>query len=170
MEALGRRFRRPGRVYLVGGTTLVYEGFRAQTLDIHLTYEIAEADHAEFMRTLQELKRALAINIEEASPQEFIPLPAGSQERARFVGRFGQLEIFHFDAYSVALSKIERGQEADFADVLALLKAGWHKFEALQTHFESILPLVGGHSLKADPGEFQRKFSHLERVWLAARG
>lgn len=36
LQALGKRFRRPGRVYLVGGTTMVFEGYRAQSLDIEM--------------------------------------------------------------------------------------------------------------------------------------
>lgn len=32
LRRLGERFRRPGRVYLVGGTTMVFEGLRAQSL------------------------------------------------------------------------------------------------------------------------------------------
>jgi len=28
LTELGRRFRRPGKIFLVGGTTMVYEGFR----------------------------------------------------------------------------------------------------------------------------------------------
>ena len=33
LTALGLRFKRAGRVYLVGGTTLVWEGLRVQTID-----------------------------------------------------------------------------------------------------------------------------------------
>ena len=41
---LGIEFRHPVRLYLVGGTTLVYEGLRHQSLDIDIHYEIAD-DH-----------------------------------------------------------------------------------------------------------------------------
>lgn len=167
LEELGRRFRKSGRVYLVGGTTMVYEGFRTQTLDIDLAFAIGDRDHAEFIRILRRLKEELAINVEEVSPAHFIPLPPGNQERARFIGRFGQLDVFHFDLYSVALSKIERGRDADFADVLSLLKTNWIEFETLRTFFETILPQVDEHSLKVDPKEFQRKFAYLEQMWQA---
>ena len=36
LQQLGRQFTKPGRIYLVGGTTMVYEGLRQQTLDIDL--------------------------------------------------------------------------------------------------------------------------------------
>jgi hypothetical protein len=169
LHHLGQRFRRPGRVYLVGGTTLVFEGFRTQTLDVDLTFEVAQQDHGEFIRAVRGLKDELAINVEEASPDDFIPLPEGYQDRAKFVGRFGSLDVYHFDVYSVALSKIERGRDADFADVLALLEAGWLDFETLKRFFVEILPQVGERSLKDDPQEFQRKFSYLEEAWTSGR-
>ena len=40
LTELGRRFRHPGKVFLVGGTTMVHEGFRAQTLDIDIAFEV----------------------------------------------------------------------------------------------------------------------------------
>jgi hypothetical protein len=89
LEQLGQRFRQPGRVYLVGGATLVFEGFRTQTLDVDLSFEVADRDHGEFIRTVRGLKDELAINVEEASPGDFIPLPEGYQDRAKFIGRFG---------------------------------------------------------------------------------
>ena len=62
------------------------------------------------------------MNVEEASPGDFIPLPAGSEGRHEFIERFRKLDVFHFDLYSVALSKIERGRTQDLEDVLKLLQ------------------------------------------------
>jgi hypothetical protein len=165
LQHLGQRFRKPGRVYLVGGTTLVFEGFRTQTLDVDLTFDVDERDYGEFIQAVRVLKDELAINVEEASPGDFIPLPEGYQNRAHYVGRFGNLDVYHFDVYSVALSKIERGRDADFADVTALLEAGWLDFPTLKRYFAEIIPLVGERSLKEDPVEFQRKFAYLENAW-----
>jgi hypothetical protein len=113
------------RFYLVGGTTLVYEGLRSASLDIDFAVEVDSAYHAEFMRQLARLKDDLAINVEQVSPADFIPLPGGWQARARYLDRFGQLEAFHFDPVSTALSKLARGFQEDFADVQALLQAGF---------------------------------------------
>ncbi len=165
LMALGQRFRQAGRIYLVGGTTLVWEGLRAQTIDIDIAYDIAAADASEFMRTVQTLKRELNINVEEASPGDFIPLPAGYRERSQFVGRYGTLDVFHFDPYSTALSKIERGRDEDLSDVIMLLKNGNLQMDRLVAYFEEILPRVEAHSLKSDPVEFQRKFTALQRMW-----
>ena len=77
LQQLGRQFVGPGRVYLVGGTTMVYEGLRQNTLDIDLALEIADEDHSRFISAVRMLKEQLSLNIEEASPADFIPLPAG---------------------------------------------------------------------------------------------
>lgn len=163
MVELGRRFRHPGRVYLVGGTTLVYAGLRAQTIDVDLDYEVAPAFHGELIQTLRRLKDDLGINIEEASPAHFIPLPAGYADRARFVGRYGQLDVFHFDPYSMALAKLERGREEDFHDLVALFAAGWLDWPRFEAAFDEILPRIASESLKGDPVRFRRHLDALRR-------
>lgn len=55
LQGLGRRFRHPGRVYLVGGTTMVYEGFRGLTIDIDLAFEVSQEWHANFIDTIRNL-------------------------------------------------------------------------------------------------------------------
>jgi hypothetical protein len=133
LEQLGRHFGKPGRVYLVGGTTMVLEGLRAQSLDIDLVLEVPPADHSALMQTIRELKDRLGVNVEEASPADFIPLPAGYKDRAVFWGRYGSLDVFHFDFYSTALSKIARGTEEDLVDVAALVQTGRIEIKRLQT-------------------------------------
>ena len=165
LNALGQRFTRPGRIYLVGGTTLVWEGLRSQTIDVDLAFDISPEDTDEFTRAVRMLKRELATNVEEASPGDFIPLPAGYRERSLFIGRFGSLEVFHFDLYSTALSKIERGRDEDLSDVLTLLNTDRIDMTQLVAYFEDILPRVETHSLKGDPIEFSRKFEMLRLMW-----
>ena len=74
---LGRAFRHPARLYLVGGTTLVYEKLRGTTIDIDFAVDVDPDYHAEFMRQIARLKDQLAVNVEEVSPGDFIPLPSG---------------------------------------------------------------------------------------------
>ncbi|MFQ5611128.1 MAG: DUF6036 family nucleotidyltransferase [Anaerolineae bacterium] len=167
LQKLGARFRHRGRVYLVGGTTLVFEGFRQQTLDIDLTFDLEPAHHAEFIQIVRELKEELALNVEEVSPGDFIPLPSGYMERSQFIDRFNQIEVFHFDLYSTALSKIARGTEEDFSDVLTLLRGGRITLQQLETYFTEIQPQIATASLKQNPAEFQRKFQALVDMWMA---
>jgi len=168
LRRLGERFRRPGRVYLVGGTSMVWAGFRDQSLDIDLTFEVQPQDHGDFVQTVRALKDELAINVEEVSPGDFIPLPAGYRERCRFIGRYGQLEVFHFDLYSTALSKVERGTAEDFSDVLALLHHGLLEWDTLETCMTEILSRFATTSLRGDPGEFRRQFAVLKQMWTDA--
>ena len=161
LRRLGERFRRPARLYLVGGTTMVYEGFREQSLDIDLTMDVPSADHAELIQAIRALKDELALNVEEASPGEFIPLPNGYRERAQFIGRFGSVDVFHFDLYSTALSKIARGTEEDLNDVVALLRADRIAMSELERYWEEIRPRVAKESLKQDVNKIARNFQSL---------
>lgn len=161
---LGMAFRHPGRLYLVGGATLVYEGLREQSLDIDIDYEVTPEHEAEFSRVITVLKEELQINVELASPGHFIPLPAGWKDRARHVGRFGLVDVFHFDLYSTALSKIERGREGDYQDVLAMLRGGQIELEPLRHAFANILPRLEAESLKRNPERFKRNFAALEAM------
>ena len=167
LGALGERFRGRARLYLVGGATLVYEHFRAQTLDIDLTIEAEPSAEGQLIQAIRELKDSLGLNVEQVSPADFIPLPAGYRDRSEFIGRFGNLDVFHFDLYSTALSKIERGSEQDFADVLALLRAKRIQWTELERAFDEILPQFGLHSLRQNPQAFQRKFEALRGQWPA---
>jgi len=170
LKELGRRYHRPGRLYLVGGTTLVFEAYRQQTLDIDIVIEVAPEDHSAFIQAVREIKELLDVNVEEVSPGDFIPLPGGYADRREFIGRFGQLNVFHFDHYSTALSKIERGRTQDLADVILLLQARRIDWAQLDTFFREILPRMGTQSLKQDPVEFEKNFRALEGMWRTSGG
>ena len=94
LQRLGRYFTKSGRVYLVGGTTMVYKGLRQQTVDIDLAFEIFNADHSAFIAVVRDLKERLSLNIEEASPADFIPLPAGYRNAVNTLGAMGNWIFF----------------------------------------------------------------------------
>ncbi len=165
LRQLGARLRRPACLYLVGGTTMVFEVLRQQTLDIDVVLEVAPEAHSEVIQAIRALKDKLSINVVEASPGDFIPLPAGHESRHIYIDRFGPLEVFHFDLYSTALSKIERGRVQDVEDVLALLHAGRLEWSKLDECFHDVLPRMGTASLRQDPVEFAQNFHVLERMW-----
>ena len=121
MEALGRRVGSAGRVYFTGGGTAVLEGWRDTTIDIDLK---AMPEPRGFFEAIAELKDLVDLNVELAAPDEFIPELSGWQERSLFVSRHGQIDFFHYDPYSQALAKIERGHTRDLSDVDAMLDRG----------------------------------------------
>jgi hypothetical protein len=136
LEALGRLARSPARVYLTGGATAVLESWRATTVDVDLKL-VPDAD--EILRAIPGLKEELGINVELAAPDQFIPELPGWQERSRFIRREGHLSFFHYDHYSQALAKLERGHEKDLRDVGSMLRAG-----------------------RIEPGELLRLFAEIE--------
>lgn len=105
---LGRVVPAGTKMYLTGGATAVLEGWRESTVDIDIRFE-PESDAG--LRRISELKEELAVNVELASPLDFLPELHGWRERSRFQFREGNLEVFDFDPYSQALSKLERGFE-----------------------------------------------------------
>lgn len=158
LTRLGREVREPGRVYLVGGTGLLYEGLKGVTKDVDLSTQVSPAAQESFSRTLQRLSRELNMAIEEVSPGHFIPLPRGVEERHRYLARQGSLEIFAFDPVSTALAKIARGRIGDITDVLAMITAGRLDVDTLTDAFVEILPLVAaGQALKIGRDEYQQK-------------
>ena len=171
MESLGDRFRGDAaRVHLVGGSCLVYEGLKPATVHVDLDIrETPEGDHGRLLQAIRQLKEELDLNVEEASPADFIPLPSGARERARLLARHGHVDFFHYDPYSTALSKIDRGQERDFEDVLDMLEGGWIEWAALASYHAEVLPKLETKSLKSDPARFTRHLEVLEERWSRQR-
>lgn len=118
---LGRVVPRGTRMYLTGGATAVLEGWRDSTVDIDVRFE---PDPDAPLRRISELKEELAVNVELASPLDFLPELPGWRARSRFRFREGNLEVFDFDLYSQALSKLERGFELDLEDVQSMVDGG----------------------------------------------
>lgn len=121
MTRLGDRVGGPGRVYLTGGGTAVLHGWRERTIDLDLK---AAPEPPGFFEAIADLKNSADINVELASPDDFIPELPGWRERSEFIARHGQVDFFHYDFFSQALSKIERGHERDLGDVEAMLERG----------------------------------------------
>jgi hypothetical protein len=137
MRAVAQVARAPLQVYLVGGSTAVLEGWRAATIDV----DLALGDGADVvLRALPQIKEALDINVELASPVDFIPVKPGWQERSPFVAQEGLVTFRHFDLYAQALAKIERGHDTDRRDVAAMIERGLVDRSRLREHFDAIEP------------------------------
>ena len=121
MKELASASRVASRIFLVGGSSAVLLGWRNSTIDIDLKI-VPETD--ELLRSLPELKERLHINIELASPDDFIPALPGWQERSKFVTQEGTLSFYHYDFYAQALAKIERRHQFDLKDVDNLIISG----------------------------------------------
>jgi hypothetical protein len=159
MRALGAAATRDGDCYLAGGTTAVLLGWRATTIDVDMALVPVQD---ELLRAIPAIKEQLRVNVELASPADFIPLPEGWQERSPSVGREGKLGFHHFDPYSQALSKLERGHARDLEDVRAMLDRGMVEPGRLEALFDEIEPQL--YRFPAiDPGSFRRSVESASR-------
>jgi hypothetical protein len=120
MVALGQQVRGAGRIYLTGGATALLHGWRSMTIDIDLK---PDPEPLGFFEALATLKDELDINVKLASPDDFIPAIPSWRERSLFIGRYGQIEFYHYDPYGQALSKLQRRHERDLRDVRSMLGA-----------------------------------------------
>ncbi len=101
LTALGRRTTTPTTVYLTGGAIAVLHGWRSSTIDIDLKLQ---PDPEELYRAIRDLKEELEINVELASPDLFIPVADGWQDRSPWIGSFDAVEARHFDLVAQALA------------------------------------------------------------------
>ena len=153
MRALGERVRDGGRVYLTGGATAVLHGWRATTIDVDVKFV---PDRDEFYRALPELKEQLHLNVELASPVDFIPVRADWEERSPFIQREGRVSFHHFDLCAQALAKVERGHDQDLRDVDDFLGHGLVTREQLSSYFEAIAPQLYRYPA-LDPAGFRER-------------
>jgi uncharacterized nucleotidyltransferase DUF6036 len=135
MKAVGRAGKKNARIYFVGGATAVLLGWRDTTIDVDLKI-VPEVD--EILRALPRLKEDLQLNIELASPDDFIPPLPGWEERSRYIGKEGSIEFFHYDFYAQALAKIERGHNTDLLDVRHMIEGGFIERSRLLQLFSKI--------------------------------
>jgi hypothetical protein len=137
MAALARAATLPVRVYLVGGTTAVLVGWRSTTVDIDF---VCRPEDDGLLRALPRLKDDLSVNLELASPLDFIPVPPGWEERSPLISRIAPASFHHFDPYAQAMAKLERGHAKDLGDVTELVARGLVEPAKALAYFEQLWP------------------------------
>lgn len=121
MRELARGAPRRGayQVYLVGGGTAVYLGWRPSSIDVDLF-----SDQQRVFRDIQEVKERLNMNIEFARPEDFVPPLKGSADRHVFIDKMGSITFYHYDPYAQLLSKVVRGFQRDIDDARDFVRSG----------------------------------------------
>ena len=119
MRALAAEARQAGRIYLAGGASAVLHGWREATVDVDLKI-VPENDR--ILRAIPELKEKLRLNVELASPADFVPPLSGWEERSPFIAQEGLLAFHHFDFYTQALAKLERSHRKDLDDIDSMIR------------------------------------------------
>lgn len=160
MKAVGRAGKKSARVYFVGGATAVLLGWRETTIDIDVKI-IPETD--EILRAIPNLKEDLQLNVELASPDDFIPPLPGWEDRSTYITKEGPIEFFHYDFYAQALAKIERGHSTDMLDVQQMLDRGLIEHSRLLDLFTRIqdslykYPAIDAESFRTAVEEFLKQ-------------
>jgi uncharacterized nucleotidyltransferase DUF6036 len=161
LNDLGAMAHTTGRIYLAGGAALVHgqiRGLGASTEDIDLKLDVADEQAVE--DAIRQLKVRSSVNVELASPADFIPLPPNWESMSTYVGRYGGLDVFYFDWVTLALAKIERGSSRDLHDVALLQQNGLIQRDDLEAAFQAIQPQLGhGRFFNVDPALFAQKVS-----------
>ncbi|HUE87170.1 MAG TPA: DUF6036 family nucleotidyltransferase [Vicinamibacterales bacterium] len=152
MRALGQRARERGRVYLAGGASAVLLNWRATTVDIDLELDPALDT---LLRDIPALKESLQVNVELASPGQFIPPLPGWRDRSPFITREGLIDFHHYDFYAQALAKIERGHARDENDVAKMVETGLVEPARLLGFFDAIEAELYRYPA-IDPASFRR--------------
>jgi Nucleotidyltransferase of unknown function (DUF6036) len=167
MRALGRAARGPGCVYFTGGASALLIGWRTATVDVDLRLD---PEPPGIFEALRRLKDELDVNVELASPQDFVPELPGWRERSPLIAIEGPVEFRHYDFYAQALSKIERGHGRDLEDVLAMGRRGLVLGQRLEALFQDVVPeLVRYPAL--DEGAFADKVRRaVDRLQAEMRG
>ncbi len=137
MKALGAEAGSETRAYFAEGATAVLLCLRRTTIDVDIKF-VPESD--KLLRVIPRIKETLSINVELASPADFIPVPSGWEERSRFIAHEGGAAFYHFDLYAQALAKVERGHAQDVEDVRTMLDVGLIASDRALQYFEAIEP------------------------------
>jgi hypothetical protein len=151
MRAIAAEPREAGRIYLTGGASAVLRGWRDSTVDVDLTI-VPENDR--ILRAIPDLKERLHVNVELASPADFVPALPGWEDRSPFIAQERVIAFHHFDFYTQCLSKLERGHRKDQADVEAMVRDGLvdpHRLRELFAQVEESLyryPAIDAEALR----------------------
>ena len=156
LNRLGQQYPQPVKLYLLGGSALCFLGSPRRTVDIDCVVELSTK---EFKDTIDVVANELHVEVEIIPIDEFIPLPSNATARHHNVEKFGSIEVYIFDPYSIALSKLARGFDTDIQDVLFLLRRGIIEIGILTQFVEEAIPAAWDYDI--DPNELR---THLDVV------
>lgn len=138
LQTMGMRVPPASRLVLVGGSAMSLLGSLRPTIDIDF---IGDDLHPEPLHQLiLQIAEELDIDAEPVPLDKFVPLPQGNEERIIRIGQFGNLEIFIADPYSIALSKVDRGADTDYDDLIFLIQHNHVDMDKFERVIQEALP------------------------------
>lgn len=129
LKALGVRYPYPAQLYLLGGSALCLLGSPRPTMDIDYVGDDLKKDALQ--KAMDEIAGEMGLDVEAVPIERFIPVPVNKNERSLHVGKFGKIDVYIFDPYSISLSKIDRGFDTDLDDIVFLVQRGFVDFDKL---------------------------------------
>ena len=93
MKVLGQEAQGSGSIYFTGGASALLIGWRNSTVDVDIRLD---PEPLGIFQSIAKLKQELNINIELASPQDFLPPLPGWRDRSIFIARKGHPLFYHY--------------------------------------------------------------------------
>ena len=138
-------------------------GLRVATLDIDY---LADADDpaalAELEQAIRALKNELDLNVEPASPADFLPIPPSALQWSRYVASHGAVSVYYYDLASQVIAKAARGLEQDLADAESLILQGHVAWPDVEERWRQIRASPTGW-LRHEPHDVERRLDLLRR-------
>ncbi len=147
------------RIYLAGGASAVLIGWRPTTIDVDIKI-VPENDS--LLRAIPNIKESLQINVELASPDQFLPPLPDWKDRSVFITREGKTSFYHYDFYAQALGKMERRHQQDVEDVRAMFEWGLIEKDKILEFLQQIEPELY-HYPAIDPPSFRKSVEEAVR-------
>lgn len=151
LKAVGERLHSPAEIVLLGGSALSLIGSSRPTLDIDFDGEEKASD--EFRVLLEQVASAMHLDIEAVPLHRFVPLPPETATRHIQIAQFGQLQVYVFNPYGIALSKLDRGLSSDIADIAFLLREGFVDSDTLNQLIDLAVAQASEYDL--DPAQMR---------------
>lgn len=139
LNQLGERLEQPTDLYLLGGGALYLLGNSRATQDIDYVGTDLPDKTDILQNTIRRLAHELRLEVEGVPLDEFIPIPEGASTRHHLIGQFGNVTVYVFDPYSIALSKLDRGFESDLEDIGFLLRQNLIALPQLEQHVDQAI-------------------------------
>lgn len=162
LAELGRRLDYPATLFLLGGGALLLLGNTRSTLDLDYVGDDIKKD--ELQRIIDVLAGEMQIAVEAVPFESFVPIAAAARTRHYFVGRFNTLDVYIFDLYSIAVSKLDRGFDTDIADVAFLVRRKLIDLRTLQSELADALTQAQEFNL--NPVTANAHYDELRRLLL----
>ena len=163
LNRLGAMYPKPAALYLLGGGALCLLGSPRRTLDIDCTLGEAADQEQKFVQIMKALADEMHLELEVIPIQEFTPIPADSESRHQFVGKFGFIDVFVYDPYTIAVSKLARGLETDLQDILFLLQRNIIKLDRLSEYVDAAIPVAWEYDV--DPADLRQYMNEVRRLF-----